>query len=67
MPAGSLPLPHHSQEEEYSCTPACVRMVLAYYGLSLPEADVAQSLGTTTAGTPFHGGRGQRDSTSSPW
>ena len=33
-------VPHFQQELDYSCLPACVRMVLAYYGDQRPEPEL---------------------------
>jgi ABC-type bacteriocin/lantibiotic exporter with double-glycine peptidase domain len=52
MPNVSLSVPHHKQEHEYSCVAACVRMVLAYHGHVVSEADLRQLLGTQASGTP---------------
>ena len=46
-----LDVPHYKQEFNYSCLPACVRMVLERHGLALPEADLRQLLGTNDEGT----------------
>ena len=48
-----LPLPHHRQEREYTCTPACVRMVLDFFGQSMQEEDIARLLETNENGTVF--------------
>jgi ATP-binding cassette subfamily B protein len=52
MPNGWLNVPHFKQEFNYSCIPACVRMVLAYHGRDLSEADLRALLGTGSHGTP---------------
>ncbi len=41
-----LPVPHFKQQHSYSCLPACVRMVLAYWGQEHSEEELAQALGT---------------------
>lgn len=51
MPAAWLSVPHFKQEWQYSCVPACVRMVLAYYGQDHPEAELRQLLGAGPHGT----------------
>src|SRR5262249_2623297 len=51
MPTGWLNVPHCKQEFNYSCMAACVRMILAYLGRILPEADVRQLLNTQPRGT----------------
>jgi ABC-type bacteriocin/lantibiotic exporter with double-glycine peptidase domain len=53
MQSVSLAVPHFEQEKTYSCTAACVRMVLNYYGLPVSEDDVRVALGTKTIGTRF--------------
>lgn len=53
MPHERLSLPHHKQERDYTCTAACVRMVLAFHGLAIDEEEVAALLGTTVLGTEF--------------
>src|SRR2546428_9599499 len=51
-PIASLNVPHFKQNMGASCTPACVRMVLAYYGRTYSEGELAQALGTGPRGTP---------------
>src|ERR1700730_3969673 len=51
-PIASLNVPHYKQCTGSSCTPACVRMVLAYYGRTYSENELAQALGTGPRGTP---------------
>ena len=48
----SLKVPHYKQEQGGSCTPACVRMVLAYYGRIHSEDELRQLLQTGPRGTP---------------
>ncbi len=45
MPLSRPPL--YEQEKDSSCLPACLRMVLAAYGIFLPEKDVRQLCGWT--------------------
>lgn len=52
MPRNWLPVPHHKQSQEGLCLPACVRMVLAYLGHNLTEANVAKILRSRSFGTP---------------
>jgi ABC-type bacteriocin/lantibiotic exporter with double-glycine peptidase domain len=52
MPSGLLNVPHFKQEFNHSCVAACVRMVLAFHGHNLPEADLRQLLNTKSSGTP---------------
>jgi predicted double-glycine peptidase len=51
MPKFSIPVPHYQQERDYSCVPACVRMVLAFYGQDHAESDLRILLRTRVAGT----------------
>src|SRR6266571_6216989 len=51
-PIASLRVPHFKQEQGGSCTAACVRMVLAYYGHSHSEVELRQLLRTGPRGTP---------------
>jgi ABC-type bacteriocin/lantibiotic exporter with double-glycine peptidase domain len=43
--------PFHSQELKYSCVPACLRMVLASFGLSMTEAELREMCDCTVFGT----------------
>lgn len=52
MPGVSLNVPHHNQELRYSCIPACVRMVLAFFGRLHTEAELRTLLRTEPSGTP---------------
>ena len=49
----SLAVPHFRQAQEFTCVAACARMVLAYYGRPLSEAEIAELLGTDETGTRF--------------
>ncbi len=53
MPNALLPVPHYSQSRDGTCLPACIRMVLAYYGRVLPEAEISELLNTRDFGTPL--------------
>lgn len=45
-------IPFFSQEKEWSCTVACLRMVMAYWGINFPnETALAECCKTTTYGT----------------
>lgn len=44
-------VPHYEQELDYSCLPACVRMVLAYYGQERTESELRTLLKTRPGGT----------------
>lgn len=50
-PKRFLPVPHFKQELDYSCLPACVRMVLAFYGQEYEEARLHALLKTRPGGT----------------
>ena len=51
MPSDWLPVPHYRQSREGLCLPACARMILAYLGQDVPEAQLAQILRTRPFGT----------------
>ncbi|MBP1464216.1 C39 family peptidase [Candidatus Chloroploca sp. M-50] len=53
MPNVLLPVPHYRQSRDGYCLPACVRMVLAYWGDLRDEATLARQLGTKRYGTPM--------------
>ncbi len=44
-------VPHFEQEFDYSCLPACVRMVLAFYNDELTESELRILLKTRPSGT----------------
>ena len=44
-------VPHFEQELDYSCLPACVRMVLAFHGKSATESELRALLKTRPGGT----------------
>lgn len=48
-----LPVPHFEQSRDGACLPACVRMVLAYWGDARQEEEIAALLGTRSFGTPI--------------
>lgn len=48
----TIQLPHIQQSTEGYCLPACVQMVLAYWGLQRSEAAIRRVLGTRAFGTP---------------
>src|SRR5262249_4750556 len=52
MPNGLLNVPHFRQEFHFSCMAACLRMVLAHHGQSVPEANLRQLLNSKPSGTP---------------
>jgi ABC-type bacteriocin/lantibiotic exporter with double-glycine peptidase domain len=47
------PVPYAAQISDGACLPACVQMVLAYYGRKVSQTQLIRLLGTTDAGTPF--------------
>ncbi len=50
-----LPVPHFEQELGNSCLPACVRMVLSFWGTEVTEPALCKVLKTKPAGTnPFN-------------
>lgn len=53
MPDILLPVPHFEQSDDGACLPACLRMVLAYWGQHLTEKTVGQQIGTEEFGTPL--------------
>lgn len=48
-----LPVPHFEQSRDGACLPACVRMILAFWGDPRPESQIAAQLGTKPFGTPI--------------
>jgi ABC-type bacteriocin/lantibiotic exporter with double-glycine peptidase domain len=44
-------IPFHPQEKDYSCVPACLRMVVASSGLDLSEEDLIRLCNCTAQGT----------------
>jgi len=53
MPNALLPVPHFEQSRDGACLPACLRMVLAYWGHHYSETEMAKILGTKDFGTPI--------------
>ena len=53
MPSVLLPVPHFEQSRDGNCLPACVQMVLAFWGDEQTEADLVKLLGTKRYGTPI--------------
>jgi len=51
MPKHFITLKHLRQAKEYSCVPACVRMILGHYGEQRTEAELIALLGCTPFGT----------------
>jgi ABC-type bacteriocin/lantibiotic exporter with double-glycine peptidase domain len=55
MPAPLLNVPHSQQQAEFACVPACVKMVLAFYGVEVSEEDLTRLMETDWEGTiPDH-------------
>jgi ATP-binding cassette, subfamily B, bacterial len=50
-----LEVPAFRQEQSHTCLPACLRVVLAYLGRRLPEAELAALCGTRRVGTSLRG------------
>jgi ABC-type bacteriocin/lantibiotic exporter with double-glycine peptidase domain len=46
-----IELPHVSQEEDYSCVPACIRIVLQHWGHNYAEFEVSEACKTSDRGT----------------
>lgn len=47
----NLKLPFFKQESWYTCGPACLRMVLAFFGITKTEAEIIKECDTTELGT----------------
>jgi len=46
-----IALPSLKQEQDYSCVPACIRIVLSHYGVELTEERICAACQTTPRGT----------------
>lgn len=46
-----LDVPYNRQHRDYTCGPACLRMVLAYYGHETDEVSLTMLCGTNVFGT----------------
>jgi len=46
-----LNVTHFKQSKQYTCVPACVRMILDYLGFDLDEERLSEILSTTPRGT----------------
>jgi ATP-binding cassette subfamily B protein len=44
-------VPYHEQNRDFTCGPACLRMVLEYFGVLQDEVSLTMLCGTTLAGT----------------
>ena len=49
--ASKLPVPYFKQNRDFTCGPACLRMVLEYFGVEQDEVTLAILCGTNLAGT----------------
>jgi ABC-type bacteriocin/lantibiotic exporter with double-glycine peptidase domain len=46
-----LEVPYHQQNRDYTCGPACLRMVLEYWNFQQDEVSLSMLCKTTMAGT----------------
>jgi len=46
-----LKVPYFGQEKWFTCGPACLRMLLAYFGNDISEEELEKACGTTELGT----------------
>lgn len=53
MPDVLLSVPHFEQSRDGHCLPACMQMVLAFWGDEQTEARLVKQLGTKRYGTPI--------------
>lgn len=54
-----IELPHLFQQEDYSCVPACIRMILLHFGHDYAESKICEVCQTTDRGTsPNHAAAG---------
>ena len=51
MPSDWLKVPHRKQSHDGACLPACARMVMAYFGREVEEADLSRQLRSRPFGT----------------
>lgn len=49
-----LNIPSYTQLEPYSCLPACIKVVLQFYGTDIPEQAIQRACSTTPGGTLPH-------------
>jgi ATP-binding cassette subfamily B protein len=47
----TLKVPYFGQEKWFTCGPACLRMLLAYFSINISEEDLEKGCGTTELGT----------------
>lgn len=48
----NLDVPKYKQTTDYSCGPACLRAILAFYDREVSEKEITEQIGTTHHGTP---------------
>ncbi len=51
MPNVYISKPHHKQEQDSSCIPACVRMMLEFFSIKVSESELRLQLKTKPFGT----------------
>lgn len=51
MPRIYINKPHHKQEKDSSCIPACVRIMLEFFGIKMSESELRLKLKTKHFGT----------------
>ena len=51
MPKVYIQKKHHKQETNFSCVPACLKMMLDFFGINLPESNLILTLKTKPYGT----------------
>jgi ABC-type bacteriocin/lantibiotic exporter with double-glycine peptidase domain len=61
MPSVLLSVPHFEQSRDGTCLPACVQMVLSFWGDEQTEAALIKQLGTKRYGTPISNAEKLRD------
>lgn len=61
MPNVLLSVPHFEQSRDGTCLPACLQMVLSFWGDEETEARLIQQLGTKRYGTPISNAKRLRD------
>lgn len=49
-----LEVPFYTQQQPYSCLPACIKVVLQFHGIDVPEETIQQVCSTSRAGTLPH-------------
>jgi len=51
MPSVYIDKPHHKQETDFSCVPACLKMLLEFFNIKVSESDLRLRLKTKPFGT----------------